>query len=92
MNAVNAMNVWSIQVAQARFGEMFKASLDHGPQTVSYGGTDKAVLVSLDEWRELNRRAGPSLHDIMMQEEGRTDDMQIPSRDQWRWREPMAFD
>ena len=47
---------WSIQDAKACFSEFLKASLTEGPQVVTLRGVETAVLVRVNEWRDLHER------------------------------------
>ena len=85
------MNVWPVQTAKARFSEMLKASISDEPQTVSLHGTHTAVLVSLDEWRNMQGRAKPRLKALLMQHHPVADDLNIPSRGSLSRRTPSAF-
>ncbi|MGK6315989.1 type II toxin-antitoxin system Phd/YefM family antitoxin [Neorhizobium sp. DT-125] len=60
------MRQWPVQDAKARFSEMLDASLEQGPQLVSKRGEPKAVLVSLDEWESLKKRAKPDLKELLL--------------------------
>ena len=49
---------WQVQDAKARFSELLETSLAEGPQIVTKRGVETAVLVPIDEWRRLEKRAG----------------------------------
>jgi prevent-host-death family protein len=74
-----AMKTWAVQDAKARFSEFLDACLAEGPQMVTKRGTEAAVLVPAAEWRRLNATARPSLKDLLLSVEGRTDSL-IPAR------------
>jgi prevent-host-death family protein len=63
---------WQIQDAKQRFSEMIRAVTNEGPQVITRHGEDVAVVVDIDEYRRLTRRAvdlagillgGPKLDD-----------------------------
>ncbi len=47
---------WQVQEAKARFSEFLETSLIEGPQIVT---KRDRVLVSIDQWRRLERRTAP---------------------------------
>ena len=67
------MQAWSVEDAKARFGELLDACLAKGPQMVSRRGTEAAVLVPVSEWRRLQSAARPSLKQLLLSDEARTD-------------------
>ena len=67
---------WALQDAKAHFSEVVRRANEDGPQIVTYRGTEKAVVVSADEFRRLNpdRRSfvdflleGPELDDRIVE-------------------------
>ncbi|MGO4439604.1 type II toxin-antitoxin system Phd/YefM family antitoxin [Rhizobium sp. RAF56] len=85
------MRQWPVQDAKARFSEMLDASLEEGPQLVSKRGEPKAVLVSVDEWENLQRRAKPSAKEALLAPEPRFE-LVVPPRGQLKRRRPPAFE
>ena len=79
------MHVWPVQDAKARFSEFLDACLSQGPQVVSRRGVEAAVLVPLDEWRRLQATAQPSLKQLLLADEARTDAL-VPPRGRARRR------
>ena len=67
------MQAWSFEDAKARFGELLDACLAKGPQMVSRRGTEAAVLVPVSEWRRLQSAARPSLKQLLLSDEARTE-------------------
>jgi len=59
-----------------------------GPQVVSRRGTETAVLVPIDQWRRLQAAARPSLKELLLSPEARTDSL-VPPRGAAR-RRPVA--
>lgn len=84
------MQAWPVQDAKARFSEFLEACLQEGPQLVTRRGAEAAVLVPVEEWRRLQSAARPSLKQLLLADEARTDVM-LPARGQARRRpvEPM---
>ena len=57
---------WQVQDAKARFSELLETSLTEGPQIVTKRGVETAVLVPIDEWRRLEKRARPDLKELLL--------------------------
>lgn len=64
---------WQVQDAEARFSELLEKSLAESPQIVTKRGVEAAVLVPIDEWRRLEKRAKPDLKELLLAPETRTD-------------------
>jgi len=73
------MHAWPVQDAKARFSEFLDACLLEGPQMVTRRGTEAAVLVPVDEWRRLQSAARPSLKQLLLSDDARTD-LELPAR------------
>ena len=69
---------WQVQNAKARFSELLAASLTEGPQIVTKRGGEAAVLVSIDQWRRLERISRPDLKELLLAPEARTDTLTPP--------------
>ena len=67
------MKTWSVQDAKARFSELLETCLAEGPQLVTRRGADAAVLVPAREWQRLLQTSRPSLKDLLLTEDARTD-------------------
>lgn len=80
---------WSVQDAKARFSELLDASVKDGPQIITKRGTETAVLVPIEEWKQLRPRR--TLKELLLAEEPRFD-FELPQRGKGRWREPPSFD
>jgi prevent-host-death family protein len=72
------MRIWPVQDAKARFSEFLDACLLEGPQMVTRRGTEAAVLVSVQEWRRLQSAARPSLKQLLLSDQARTDMVVAP--------------
>ena len=83
--------VWQVQEAKARFSEMLETSLAEGPQIVTKRGVETAVLVPIDQWRRMEDMAKPSLKDLLLAPEPRTD-MLTPPRPEYRRRPAPRFE
>ena len=66
---------WQVQEAKARFGELLEASLKEGPQIVTKRGVEAAVLVPIAQWRRLEKRAEPTLKDLMLASGAKTESL-----------------
>jgi prevent-host-death family protein len=70
--------MWPVQDAKARFSEFLDACLLEGPQMVTRRGTEAAVLVPVQEWRRLQSAARPSLKQLLLSDQARTDMVVAP--------------
>jgi len=70
--------VWQVQDAKARFSEFLEASIREGPQIVTKRGVAAAVLVPIAEWRRLESMARPSLKELLLAREARTETLTPP--------------
>ena len=84
-------NIWQVQDAKARFSEMLETSLADGPQIVTRRGVEAAVLVPIEQWRRLQQLSRPSLKELLLTPEARTEDLVLPRRE-YRSRPPVAFE
>ena len=84
-------NVWQVQEAKARFSELLATSLAEGPQIVTKRGVEAAVLVPIDQWRRLERMPRPTLKELLLAPEPRTEAL-TPPRQQLRRRAAPQFD
>jgi antitoxin Phd len=75
------MHIWPVQDAKARFSEFLDACLAEGPQMVTKRGTEAAVLVPVQEWRRLQAAAKPSLKELLLSPEARSE-LILPARGQ----------
>ena len=73
------MNSWPVQDAKARFSEFLKRCLAEGPQMVTKRGAEAAVLVPAKEWHRLQATTRPSLKELLVSNEARTE-MLVPKR------------
>jgi len=67
------MAVWSVEYAKSRLSEPLDACQQEGPQLVSRRGTETAVLVPIEQWRHLHADARPSLKELLLSSEARTE-------------------
>ena len=84
------MHTWPVQDAKARFSEFLDACLLEGPQMVTRRGAETAVLVPVQEWRRMQSAARPSLKQLLLSAQARTD-MSVAPRGRAKRRpvEPM---
>jgi len=84
------MHTWPVQDAKARFSEFLDACLVEGPQMVTRRGAEAAVLVPVQEWRRLQSAARPSLKQLLLSDQARSD-LIVPARGNAKRRkvEPM---
>ena len=74
------MKGWPVKNAKARFSELLVACEREGPQLVTKRGVETAVLVPFEEWRRLSAHDRPTLKDLLLSDEARFDDLEIPRR------------
>jgi prevent-host-death family protein len=67
------MHTWPVQDAKARFSEFLDACLLEGPQMVTRRGAEAAVLVPVQEWRRLHSAARPSLKQLLLADQARSE-------------------
>ena len=84
------MRVWQVQEAKAKFSELLDATLEDGPQVVTKRGVAAAVLVPYGQWEEMKRAAKPTLKELLLAPEARTETL-VPPRRRWRRRRPPSF-
>ena len=77
-------NVWQVQEAKARFGEMLETSIAEGPQIVTKRGVETAVLVPIEQWRRMESMTKPDLKELLLATEARTDTLTPPRAEQRR--------
>ncbi len=80
---------WQVQDAKARFSELLDTCLSDGAQVVTKRGVEAAVLVPIEEWRQLQHAARPTLKDLLLGEGPR--DIAAPARGARRRRVPRAL-
>ena len=73
------MKVWPVQDAKSRFSELLDTCLREGPQIVTKRDAEIAVLVSIDEWRRVQRSAHPTLKELLLADAPRVE-LQLPKR------------
>jgi antitoxin Phd len=73
------MQSWPVQDAKARFSEFLDACLEKGPQLVTRRGAEAAVLVPMSQWRRMQASARPTLKDLLLSDEARTETL-TPAR------------
>lgn len=84
------MVIWPVQQAKARFSELLDACQREGPQLVSRRGTETAVLMPIEQWRRLQAAARPSLKELLLAPDARTDSL-VPPRGRARRRAVVAL-
>ena len=58
-------HTWQLQEAKARFSEVVKLATSEGPQVVTCRGVETVVVISMDEYRQLEANR-PSLVDYLL--------------------------
>lgn len=73
------MKTWPIQDAKARFSEFLGDCVNDGPQIVTKRGVEAAVLVPIETWRRMQKRAKPTLTELLLSDAGRGE-LLVPER------------
>ena len=81
---------WPVQDAKTRFSEFLDTALSEGPQIVTRRGVEAAVLVPIEQWQRLERMTRPTLKELLLTSEARTESL-APPRRQHRRRTPSAL-
>jgi antitoxin Phd len=76
---------------EASLSELLETTLKEGPQIVTRGGVERAVLIPIDEWKRLQASVQPLLVDPLLDPNG-PHDIYIPSRGKLHRRAPIEFD
>lgn len=84
------MQSWPVQDAKARFSEFLETCLSEGPQMVTKRGTEAAVLVPANVWRQLQTAARPSLKELLLAPQARSEAL-VPARGRARRRAPATL-
>jgi prevent-host-death family protein len=74
------MQRWSVADARAQFDDFLDSCIAHGPQGLTQRGQEVAVLVSLEEWKQLQITARPTLKELLLADTARTDELTPPRR------------
>ena len=82
---------WAVQEAKAKFSEFLKATLEEGPQVVTYRGEEAAVLVPVDEYRKLKADSRPTLKQWLLSPKP-TFELSLPDRKDFALRPVEEFD
>jgi prevent-host-death family protein len=82
---------WQVQEAKARFSELIDATLRHGPQVVTRRGVETAVVVPIEQWRQLERDMRRDVKQWLLAPEARTENL-VPPRVEPPRRPPPQFD
>ena len=49
-------NIWQLQEAKAKFSKVIKEAVDHGPQIITKRGVETALLISIKDYRKINKK------------------------------------
>ena len=82
---------WPVQDAKSRFSELLDTTLAEGPQIVTKRGVETAVLIPIEQWRNLARMTRPDIKELLLTSEARTEDL-VPPRGQHRRRSPVVVE
>lgn len=77
------MSRWQVQEAKSRFSEVIEEALKKGPQIITRHGSERAVVLSIDDFRALTAHK-PGLKEYLLGGP-KVDDFEIePDRDTGR--------
>ncbi len=48
-------NAWQLQEAKAKFSKVINEAIQHGPQVITKHGIEKVLLISIDDYKKLNK-------------------------------------
>jgi prevent-host-death family protein len=82
--------IWQVQDAKTHFSELLRASVEDGPQIVSYHGKPAAVIVPMAQWQQLQQLQPRDLKDFLLA--GPRFDLELPPREAWPEREALSFE
>jgi prevent-host-death family protein len=86
------MGAWTVQDAMDRFSEMLDTCMNGGPQIVSRGCAEVAVLMPIQEWRRLQRAVRPTLKELLLADAPRWDIPVPPRGNLTSRRRPISID
>lgn len=49
-------NTWQLQEAKAKFSEVIKEAIQHGPQVITKHGVETALLISINDYKKVNKK------------------------------------
>jgi len=84
------MSCWQVQEAKARFSELLNTTMEKGPQVITRRGVEAAVLVPIEEWRQLQHASRPSLKELLLGP-GPTFENLVPKRGRLKRRPRVSF-
>jgi len=84
------VTTWPVQDTKAHFSEFLQACLTDGPQMVTKRGHEAAVLVPVEQWRQLQASAAPSLKQVLLDPLAHAELVILP-RGPARSRAPVGF-
>jgi antitoxin Phd len=75
-----SLPAWKLQDAKARFSQVVREALEHGPQRVTVHGKDAVVILSAEDYARLAPTAAqPNLHALLSQSPLRDLDFELGS-------------
>ena len=81
------MPSWQIQQAKAKLSELIDTAEKEGPQIITRRGVETAVIVPIDEWRQMSPIPRRTLLEVL--QSGPQYSLNIPPRGQWKLRKPV---
>ena len=83
------MQTWQLQEAKAKLSEVIETAEKKGPQMITRRGVETAVVVSMEEWKQLKAKRGKTILEIL--QSGPRFEIPLPDRHKIRMRkvEPL---
>ena len=85
------MTHWTATEAKANFSKLLDATVREGPQVVTRRGVETAMMVSIEEWRRLQKAEPRTLKELLLTDEA-CFDFELPPRGRLKHRPPLDFD
>jgi prevent-host-death family protein len=70
---------WQLQKAKARLSEIVRSAARE-PQIITVRGEEKAVVLSMDEYKKLSKPEKPSLFELFQNSPWRDVELELPER------------
>ena len=59
------MQTWQLQEAKAKLSEVIETAEKKGPQMITRRGVETAVVVSMEEWKQLKAKREKTILEIL---------------------------
>lgn len=69
---------WQVQEAKARFSELIDAALRDGPQVVTRRGVETAVVIPIEQWRQIEHATPLDRKAVLLEPGARIENLAPP--------------